>query len=200
MTDRGGGRRAAGQAGAEELLPRGGRQERMKGPRPASMPGYGAESKRPGRGEKGAEWPRFYAPQAPGNSHCAPTAPGNSHCAPTQADSFSFPFAPLRSEAKEGHRECDFRNDLKTASERKANRNEEDYEEEPVEGVSAEGDRGPRGQAQQGWGSSGRGGRDTTRIPQRKDLNLQGRPPAAPPARPPTAARSVQQRTRCARR
>src|SRR5271169_5976396 len=38
------------------------------------MPGYGAGSKRPGRGEKEAEWRRFHALQAPGNSHCAPTA------------------------------------------------------------------------------------------------------------------------------
>jgi hypothetical protein len=34
---------------------------------------YGAGSKYLGRTEKEAEWRRFHAPQAPGNSHCAPT-------------------------------------------------------------------------------------------------------------------------------
>jgi len=39
------------------------------------MPVYGAGSKYLGRAEKEAEWRRFHAPQAPGNSHCAPTSP-----------------------------------------------------------------------------------------------------------------------------
>jgi len=68
-------RSRAGRA-AGELPPRGGREERMKGPRPARMPGYGAGSKRLGRSEKDAEWRWFHAPQAPGNSHCAPTLAG----------------------------------------------------------------------------------------------------------------------------
>src|ERR1035437_9533581 len=49
------------------------RDERMKGPRRARMPIYGAGSKYLGRTEKETEWLRFHAPQAPVNSHCTPT-------------------------------------------------------------------------------------------------------------------------------
>jgi hypothetical protein len=37
------------------------------------MPVYGAGSKCLGRGEKEAEWRKFHAPHASGNSHCTPT-------------------------------------------------------------------------------------------------------------------------------
>src|ERR1035437_8364211 len=77
-------RRSAGSARAgappptvwPEMPPRGGREECMKGPRPARMPVYGAGSKYLGGTQKETGWLRFHAPQAPGNSHCAPTPPG----------------------------------------------------------------------------------------------------------------------------
>ena len=74
-------RRRAGRARAgappptvwPEMPYRGGREERMKGPRRARMPVYGAGSKYLGCTEKETEWLRFHALQAPGNSHCTPT-------------------------------------------------------------------------------------------------------------------------------
>jgi hypothetical protein len=77
-------RRSAGSA-AGELPPRGGREEYMKGPRPARMPVYGAGSKYLGRTQKETGWLRSHAPQPPAIP-IAPlhaTAPRNSHCTPT---------------------------------------------------------------------------------------------------------------------